>query len=55
MPQTRNLSPEQLRQLLQRLDEVMAEAERLRERIAKQLADERRQRVSPMVKPGKRR
>ena len=55
MPQSRDLSPEQLRQLLQRLEEVMAEAERLRARIARQLADERRQRVSPMAKPGKRR
>ena len=47
MPDSRSLGPDQLRQLLKRLEEVMAEAERLRERVAKQLS-ERSQRIIPI-------
>ena len=60
MPDSHSLAPEQLRQLLQRLEEVMAEAERLREQVARQLSEQRRrvqQRLTPVRrKPrGKRR
>ena len=47
MPDTRNLPPDQLRQLLKRLEEVMAEAGRLREQVARQLS-ERKQRIMPI-------
>lgn len=47
MADTRSLGPDQLRQLLKRLEEVMAEAQRLREQVAKQLS-ERKQRILPI-------
>ena len=55
MPDTRTLSPEELRRILERLEEVMAEAEELRGRIAQQLSDERKQQVTPIRKPPRRR
>ena len=47
MPESRPLGPEQLRSLLKRLEEVMAEAARLREQVARQLT-ERTQRITPI-------
>ncbi len=46
----RNLATDQLRQLLKRLEEVMEEATRLREHVARQLS-ERKQKVTPIRKP----
>ena len=54
MPDPRPLGPEQLRSLLKRLEEVMAEAQRLRVEVAKQLT-ERTQRITPIKRRPRKR
>jgi hypothetical protein len=53
MPNRRELTPERLAQLRDKLDEVMGEAARLRREINRQLDDQRRsvqQKVTPMTR-----
>jgi hypothetical protein len=53
MPDRRELTPERLAQLRDKLDEVMGEAARLRREINRQLDDQRRsvqQKVTPTRK-----
>jgi hypothetical protein len=42
MPERSSLTPERLAQLLDKLNEVMAEADRLRREVTRQLNDQRR-------------
>lgn len=53
MPEHRDLTPERLSLLLQKLNDVMSEASRLRREITRQLDDQRRtiqQKVTPARK-----
>lgn len=49
------LSPSELAVLLERLDEVMAEAQRLRSQVTRQLADQRRSQQQRISHPPRRR
>jgi hypothetical protein len=53
MPERQPLTPERLTQLLDKLNDVMVEAERLRREIGRQLAEQRRS-VQPLT-PARRR
>jgi hypothetical protein len=54
MADSRPLGPDQLRSLLKRLEDVMAEAHRLREQVARQLA-ERAERITPIKRRPRKR
>jgi hypothetical protein len=48
------LNPDQLAEVLARLDAVMAEAERLRRQVTRQLLDQRRSQQQTLSTPSKR-
>lgn len=54
MPDRRDLTPERLSLLLQKLNEVMAEASRLRREVTRQLDDQRRAVQQKLTPPRKK-
>ena len=54
MPDRRDLTPERLSMLLQKLNEVMVEASRLRREVTRQL-DEQRGSIQQKVTPARKR
>ena len=54
MPDRQTLTPERLAQLLEKLNDVMGEATRLRREITRQLDDQRRTTQQKVTTPRKR-